>query len=143
MFGIFKVLSVCMTLTQARRVDPTTSNVPQRTIYGVIFQEQADLMLAQEYWLHTFHVPLSIRFSIKKVPFCSIENTQQVNTSNHSKLNTTNKIVGNNSQSCALLPFVGSLFKSIFGTPTMDDVNILAGHINTLNRRTENTAKAL
>ena len=49
MFGIFKVLSVCMTLTQARQVDPTTSNVLQRTNYGVIFQEQAELMLAQEY----------------------------------------------------------------------------------------------
>ena len=35
-------------------------------------------MLAQEYWLHTFHVPLPIRFSIKKVLFCQIENTQQV-----------------------------------------------------------------
>ena len=78
MFVFFTVLSVCMTLTQARRVDSTTSNVLQRTDYGVIFQEQADLMLAQEYWLHTFHVPLPIRFSIIKVPFCSIENTQQI-----------------------------------------------------------------
>ena len=35
------------------------------------------------------------------------------------------KIVGNNRQSRALLPFVGSLSKSIFGTANMDDVNIL------------------
>ena len=54
MFGVFKVLSVCMTLTQARQVDPTTSNVLQRTNYGVIFQEQAELMLAQKYWLHAY-----------------------------------------------------------------------------------------
>lgn len=30
-------------------------------------------MLAQEYWLHTFQVPLPTRFNIKKVPFCSIQ----------------------------------------------------------------------
>ena len=57
MFGIFMVLSVCITLIQARQVDPTTSNVNQRINYCVIFQEQTDLMLAQEYWLHIFHVP--------------------------------------------------------------------------------------
>ena len=49
------------------------------------------------------------------------------------------KIVGNNRQSRVLLPFVGSLSKSIFGTATMDDVNIL----NAMNIKTENIAKAL
>lgn len=46
-------------------------------------------------------------------------------------------------QARALLPFIGSLSKSIFGTATMDDVNILAGHINALNSKTEKIAKAL
>ena len=40
-------------------------------------------------------------------------------------------------------PFVGSLSKRIFGTAAMDDVHILACHINALNRKTENKTKAL
>ena len=81
MFGIFKVLSVCMTLTQARRVDLTTSNVLKRTNYGVIFQGTGRFDVSSEILATCiFHAPLHvpIRFSIKKVPFCSIENTQQV-----------------------------------------------------------------
>lgn len=53
------------------------------------------------------------------------------------------KITSNQRQSRSLLPFIGSLSKSIFGTATMDDVNILAGHINALNHKTERLAVAL
>jgi hypothetical protein len=34
----------------------------------------------------------------------------------------------------SLLPCIGSLSKSLFNTATMDDVNLLAKHINVLNR---------
>lgn len=46
-------------------------------------------------------------------------------------------------QTRSLLPFVGSLSKSRFGTATMDDVNILASHINMLTRHTNQMAKLL
>ena len=79
MFGIFTVLSVFMTLTHARRVDPTTSNVLQRTNYGVIFQGTGRFNVSSEILATCiFHAPFPVRFSIKKVPFCSIENSQQV-----------------------------------------------------------------
>ncbi|XP_052083821.1 uncharacterized protein LOC127721190 [Mytilus californianus] len=37
----------------------------------------------------------------------------------------------------SFLPFIGSLAKGLFGTSTMSDVNLLARHINALNKRTE------
>lgn len=46
-------------------------------------------------------------------------------------------------QTRSLLPFVGSLSKSLFGTATMDDVNILASHINMLTRHTNQMANLL
>ncbi|XP_062603682.1 uncharacterized protein LOC134265486, partial [Saccostrea cucullata] len=169
MFGVFMMLSLCMVMGQASQVDPSTTNVIQRINYGVIFQQQSKIMLAQEYWLHTFHIPLPTRFKVKKVPFCSLGNTHEIasclllnNLANfihglHEEtllhFNETlqsirnmipqTKLISNQRQTRALLPFIGSLSKSIFGTATMDDVNILAGHINALNRKTETLAKAL
>lgn len=46
-------------------------------------------------------------------------------------------------QTRSLLPFVGSLSKSLFGTVTMDDVNILASHINMLTKHTNQMTNLL
>lgn len=43
----------------------------------------------------------------------------------------------------AILGFVGSLSKTLFGTATMDDVNILAQHINALTSRAILLTKAV
>ena len=43
----------------------------------------------------------------------------------------------------SFLPFIGSLSKTLFGTATMDDVNLLATHINALNSRTRQLATAM
>ena len=43
----------------------------------------------------------------------------------------------------SLLPFIGKLSKGLFGTATMDDVNILVNHRNKLNKMTTGLAKAL
>ena len=43
----------------------------------------------------------------------------------------------------SLLPFIGTLSKGLFNTATMDDVNILATHMNKLNKMATNLAKAL
>ncbi|CAC5362566.1 unnamed protein product [Mytilus coruscus] len=48
-----------------------------------------------------------------------------------------------NGKSRALLPFIGSLSKSFFGTATMDDVNLLANHINKLLKRDKQMSRAL
>lgn len=43
----------------------------------------------------------------------------------------------------ALLPFVGSLLSGLFGTATMNDVNILASHINSLTKVSNNMVNTL
>lgn len=43
----------------------------------------------------------------------------------------------------ALLPFVGSLFSGLFGTATKNDVNILASHINSLTKVSNNMVNTL
>lgn len=62
MFGALIILSLCMVMVESSKVDTSTTSVIQRINYGVIFQEQSGLMLAQEYWLHTFHIPLPTRY---------------------------------------------------------------------------------
>ena len=43
----------------------------------------------------------------------------------------------------SLLPFIGKMYKGLFGLATMDDVNIMASHINAIAKRTNCLAKAL
>ena len=43
----------------------------------------------------------------------------------------------------ALLPFIGRFSRTLFGTATVDDVNILAQHMNALNIRTHAISEAL
>jgi hypothetical protein len=43
----------------------------------------------------------------------------------------------------SLFPFIGSLAKDLFGTATMGDVNLLASHINALNKKTKLMTQAL
>lgn len=159
------MLSLSMVIAQANQADPSSNNVVQR----VIFQEQSNIMFAQEYWLHTFHIPLPARFMVNKVPFCSRSTTHSITScfllnnlanfihglheetllqfnetikSFHNMILQT-KIASNQRQTRTLLPLIRSLSKSIFGTATMDGVNILSGHINALNRKTEKLAEAL
>ena len=53
------------------------------------------------------------------------------------------KILQNGRQVKSLLPFIGKLYKGLFGLATMDDVNIMASHINAIAERTNGIAKAL
>ena len=43
----------------------------------------------------------------------------------------------------SLLPFLRQLSRFIFGTATLDDINILARHINELNSRTMKISNAI
>lgn len=167
MFGMLLVLSLCALVTPSP-IEPTMDIIIQRINYGVIFKEESKLLLAKENWLHTFHVELPKRFQLSKVPFCNVQNRVRESSCtlldnmvnfihglheetlahlNQTLLNIRTMIpqtqILKKRQARALLPFIGSLSKSIFGTATMDDVNILAGHINALNSKTEKMAKAL
>ena len=134
-----------------------------RLNYGVIFKPDSNIILAQENWLHTFHVVMPKRVRLTKMPSCSASQCEMLNnfaTIVHSlheevmnEFNLTVKTIrdlipetsfkSNKRKQRSLLPFIGSLSKSLFGTATLDDVNILASHINALNRETNKIAVAL
>lgn len=145
----------------------TSNGLIQRINYGVVFKEEPNIILAQEYWMHTFRIPLPKRFAIPKVEKCTgdKQGCSTLNSLSHfvhnlhmqaaTHFNETMKSiqvllpsvdlnrVPRRRQTRALLPFVGSLSKSFFGTATMDDVNILASHINMLTRHTNQMANLL
>ena len=52
-------------------------------------------------------------------------------------------LLQNGRQKRSLLPFIGNLYKGLFGLATMNDVNILASHINEIAKRTNGITKAL
>ena len=122
-----------------------------RVNYGVVFQKQRDLYLAQEYWLHTFQINLpDITFDIPNCyhshQTCHLINTviMQINHLKHSTLSSIQNIMkiiyesipqtkmGKTRSSRAFLPFVGQLSRSFFGIATTHDVDILASYINQL-----------
>ncbi|CAC5362550.1 unnamed protein product [Mytilus coruscus] len=136
-----------------------------RLNYGVLFQKQPSLYLSREYWLHTFEVELPSNISIQSIPSCTSavstcylfnsiifhvnvlkENTM---TFTHRTLMEIFDMVPETDlnlqkrKSRALLPFIGSLIKSFFGTATMDYVNLLANHINKLVKRDRQMSHAL
>lgn len=130
-------------------------SVLQRINYGVVFQPTSDIVLAQDTWYHTFELKLPEIINMPSLPTCRNDNDtckivahvlEQLNNlriETVSKMNETlstildlvpeSKIHKSRSKR-SLLPFVGKLSKGLFGTATMDDVNILASHINKLTK---------
>ena len=148
---------------------PTQSNgdTIQRLNYGVIFREDLSLYIAKESWLHTFHIDLPTTVEFPQVSLCTkdshIQDCQHVNSMVtfihhlHASMETDlldtissihtlvpqTKIFDASRSERSLLPFIGSLAKGLFGTATMGDVNLLASHINALNRKTRLMTQAL
>ena len=123
------------------------------------------MYLSTESWLHTFEIPLP-RYFKNQMPInctktkseCFLQNTllQQIDiikyqTISHvnNTLNFIHEIVphtnlkASNRKTRSLLPFIGSLSKTLFNTATMDDVNILASHVNQLIRQSSKISHAL
>lgn len=162
-------LLVAILVLQPASLSPieTTNGLIQRINYGVVFKEEPNIILAQEYWMNTLTIPLPKRFAIPKSEKCTgakqgcstLNNLAQFVHNLHvqalTHYNETMKSiqvllpsvdlnpVQRRRQTRSLLPFVGSMSKSLFGTATMDDVNILASHINMLTRHTNQMANLL
>ena len=129
--------------------------------WGVIFKENSVMNNAEMLWKHTFQVQLpklTIENSYIKTPIAN--SSSQMNeimtkiqilrndTANNleslkSKINmlvpeaSLNDI---NRNQRALLPFIGSLSKSLFGTASASDIQLLQDHINELIKD-QNTLK--
>ncbi|KAK3097873.1 hypothetical protein FSP39_014042 [Pinctada imbricata] len=149
-----------------------TVDVIDRVNYGTVFKREQDMLISREFWLHTFHIPLPKRFKVSRIPTCldSCNETgcrveymcqmlQVLVTQLHglhqgvlSNFNETMKTIrrlipesrfGKDRNLRSLLPFIGQLSRGLFGTATMDDVNIMAGHINEIAKRTNGLVKAI
>ncbi|MES9881484.1 MAG: envelope fusion protein [Sedimenticola sp.] len=141
-----------------------TETVLQRLNYGVIFKEEADVRLGNEYWLHTFKLPMPKRLMVPMIGDCHKDNDTclligqmlgQINMFRKDtalQLNNTilsiKRLVPEASirktrTKRALLSFVGQLSRTIFGTATVDDVEMLARHINKLTQKSFDITKAL
>lgn len=140
----------------------------QRMNYGVVFEPEAHLQLSKENCVHTFevHLPESLNMinlsgCTRDAATCSIVNDilleiNQIRQETELVLNHTVNTIRNlvperrlvdeiNSGRItrSILPFVGDLSKTLFGTATFEDVQLLARHINALNKLTRNVVKSV
>ena len=144
---------------------PATCNQSlSRLNYGVVFKDTADLHLANEHWVHTFELPIPHKIVLPAISRCHRDNETcimvshviaQVNTIRaetsvrmDDTIDAIKRLIpeakakmGRRRRS--LLPFIGQLSKSIFGTATSEDVNMLARHINSITRKTNKILNSL
>ena len=136
----------------------------QRLNYGVVFREDSHLILSNEYWFHTYEITIPEYVAIPNIGTCHKDNStclliahvltsiNTVRSETAARLNSTvetikklvPKLEVQKSRSRrSLLPFIGQFTKSLFGTATVDDVNILAKHMNAITKRTRQMASLL
>lgn len=151
------VLVCAVGVTGTKSQIPETQSTVNRTNYGVIFKNEGQISISKEYWLHTFKIDIPKHMYLEQYSLCNVDTVCAVFNDYIKSLNyihskteeNTNKTIKHihalvpNSNTLktmkakrAILSFVGSLSKTLFGTATMDDVNILARHINQLTRTT-------
>ena len=141
-----------------------SSEMFQRLNYGVIFQQKNKVIIASDTWYHTFQLSLPNNFTVPRLATCRKKNNSckmlshflsqldSLRAETVARMNATNRFIEQlipqthihkSRSKRALLPFIGTLSKGLFNTATMDDVNILASHMNKLNKMATNLAKAL
>ena len=142
----------------------SSKQMVQRLNYGVVFQAKESIVVATDFWYHTFVIDLPPKLNMIRNPKCQRDNVtcamighvisqiDSIRSQTASRLNTTVQFIkelipeGSLPKSRSrrsLLPFVGKLSRGLFGTATMEDVNVLANHINRISRITNNMAKSL
>ena len=143
----------------------TLSPELQTLNYGVLFEAQSQIQMSKETWIHTFEVQLPEQLNMIKlsgcnrdIKTCSVANdvlleVNQIRQETEFVLNNTietiEKLVPERNHNLksrttrSILPFIGDLSKSLFGTATTGDVQLLAKHINALNKITNNVVKSV
>ncbi|KAH3809067.1 hypothetical protein DPMN_137430 [Dreissena polymorpha] len=139
-------------------------SVVNRLNYGEVFQHSSQVVIARDYWLHTFEIVIPDKFDVPALPACKVNNqsclmlSHMMTQINSLRLGTAAKFndtissieslipestITQSRSKRALLPFIGKLSKGLFGTATMDDVNILADHMNELTKMSVGLSEAL
>lgn len=133
--------------TSAKHIHTEIDNAIHRLNYGTIFKSMGNLHFSREYWFQTFQMPIPDRltspkgFSVNKQA-CTKLNCQFFQ-SLLDQINVIQVHIIRLTPEEWLCPFDGSLSLSLFGTATMDDVNISASHINALTKTSNNIVNAL
>lgn len=133
--------------TSAKHIHTEIDNAIHRLNYGTIFKSMGNLHFSREYWFQTFQMPIPDRltspkgFSVNKQA-CTKLNCQFFQ-SLLDQINVIQVHIIRLTPEEWLCPFDGSLSLSLFGTATMDDVNISASHINALTKISNNIVNAL
>lgn len=133
--------------TSAKHIHTEIDNAIHRLNYGTIFKSMGNLHFSREYWFQTFQMPIPDRltspkgFSVNKQA-CTKLNCQFFQ-SLLDQINVIQVHIIRLTPEELLYPFDGSLSLSLFGTATMDDVNISASHINVLTKTLNNIVNAL
>ena len=134
-----------------------------RLNYGVIFKGVNDLVITNEYWRQTYEIILpkqpprdELKADCLTLPskLCGsymrfIHQIKDLQINALEEFDHTTKFINENVPFIhltdrtrkSLLPFVGGLSKNLFGTATMEDVNILKAHINALTKNSRQVAK--
>lgn len=165
---MLSLIPVAVATNKEVEFSPVGDNI-HRLNYGVIFKKDSTLVLSQEYWTHTFHLqlPNSIKptnvstrcnrnesHCYKWNDLVSVFQTLHVHVETQSHVKEIVKTIRSlipqtNFQKIfkeilkTILPFIGSLSRSLFGTATIEDVQLLARHVNALNARTTKFALAM
>lgn len=130
-----------------------------RVNYGVIFRHVSQLDNSQQYWKHTFQIRLPVMPSQSRMTACHasrntdvcnqmaeiVQSLNQIRSQGYDRVQTmidkVYKLVPetdfpkNDKQrsSRSLLPFIGDLSKSLFGTARMSDLKILQDHMKAMS----------
>jgi hypothetical protein len=147
----------------------SSPSIVQRLNYGVLFKSEGSLQFTTEDWLHTFQIklPVHILKSMKRAKLrCPLNDTCSdiaVMLNHINKLNrdlskfirTTTKLIhqllpkvketeipqGRTTR--AWFPFIGDISKTVFGTATTQDVELLAQHIQAMQMQQTKAFKIL
>ena len=140
-----------------------TSTV-QRLNYGVVFEPVGRMHASSDYWHHTFKIDIPDIPDIAPIPppcqdldhaqlivscqmlFEAFNATEKLKTNAINELERIRQSIKDtvpqmyipkqgSRSTRSILPFIGQLSKSLFGTATQQDVAILAKHINSLETR--------
>ncbi|XP_069123363.1 LOW QUALITY PROTEIN: uncharacterized protein [Argopecten irradians] len=167
-FGLPQMWNVIVMALLCLPIVFSESSSVQRLNYGILFEPAQKLHLGQEYWSHTFKIPLPTSLSLPGIVPCKrrtcesansvIQTLNNLRTQCMANVNETvrelhrlipHSYLPNNSPFSSrrnkrgLFDFIGEISKSLFGTATSSDVSNLKRHMQILNRNNVKLAKAM
>ena len=138
----------------------TTPTSVRRQNYGVVFQHQGKTHANSGFWTHTFHTRLpTVPSSEEETDWCNLPSFKRICTEFPALVNITWSFHSNSRQQLSrtlskaynmlpqsvlpanftkvkrsLMPFIGQLSRSLFGTATEEDLQIVVAHMQAISK---------